>query len=81
MGEKSPTALFAELSSPLGLAAGKKRGFCPLGYISMSTTLAQQDDEAEKRKRGVRRTAIVFGLIALFFYVGFIVLTLYRGSK
>jgi uncharacterized membrane protein (DUF485 family) len=47
----------------------------------MSTTLAQQDDEAEKRKRGVRRTAIVFGLIALFFYVGFIVLTLYRGSK
>jgi uncharacterized membrane protein (DUF485 family) len=47
----------------------------------MSTTLAQRDDEAEKRKRGVRRTAIVFGLIALFFYVGFIVLTLYRGSK
>lgn len=47
----------------------------------MSTILVQQDDEAEKRKRGVRRTAIVFGLIALFFYVGFIVLTLYRGWK
>jgi fucose permease len=47
----------------------------------MSTTLAQQDDEAAKRKRGVRRTAIVFGLIALFFYVGFIVLTVVRGSK
>ena len=47
----------------------------------MSTVLAEQDDEAEKRKRGVRRTAIVFGLIALFFYVGFIVLTVYRGSK
>jgi hypothetical protein len=40
-----------------------------------------QNDEAEKRRRGVRRTAILFGLIALFFYVGFIVLTLVRGSK
>jgi len=40
-----------------------------------------QDDEAEKRKRGVRRTAIVFALIALFFYVGFIVLTVVRGSR
>jgi len=47
----------------------------------MGTALAQQDDEIEKRKRGVRRTAIVFGLIALFFYVGFIVLTIVRGSK
>jgi hypothetical protein len=47
----------------------------------MSNVLAQQGDEIEKRKRGVRRTAIVFGLIALFFYVGFIVLTLVRGSK
>jgi Na+/melibiose symporter-like transporter len=46
----------------------------------MSIVLAQQDD-IEKRKRGVRRTAIVFGLIALFFYVGFIVLTLVKGSK
>jgi uncharacterized membrane protein (DUF485 family) len=46
----------------------------------MSAVL-QQVDEAEKRKRGVRRTAIVFGLIALFFYFGFIVLTLYRGWK
>jgi hypothetical protein len=46
----------------------------------MSTTLVQ-DDEAEKRKRGVRRTAVVFGLIALFFYVGFIVLIVVRGSK
>ena len=40
-----------------------------------------QDDEAEKRKRGVRRTALVFGLIALFFYIGFIVLTVVRGSR
>jgi len=43
--------------------------------------LAQQDDELEKRKRGVRRTAIVVGLIALFFYFGFIVLTLVRASR
>jgi hypothetical protein len=40
-----------------------------------------QDDDAEKRRRGIRRTAIVFGLIAAFFYFGFIVLTLVRGSK
>ncbi len=46
----------------------------------MSTVLAQQDDETEKRKRGVRRTAIFFGLIALFFYFGFIVLTLVRAA-
>jgi fucose permease len=46
----------------------------------MSTALAQ-DDDAEKRKRGVRRTAIVFGLIALFFYVGFMVLIVVRGLK
>jgi hypothetical protein len=40
-----------------------------------------QVDDAEKRKRGIRRTTIVFGLIALFFYCGFIVLTLIRGSR
>jgi hypothetical protein len=46
----------------------------------MSTALAQFD-ETEKRKRGVRRTAIVFGLIALFFYIGFMVLIVVKGSK
>jgi hypothetical protein len=46
----------------------------------MSTALAQFD-EAEKRKRGVRRTAIVFGFIALFFYIGFMVLIVVKGSK
>jgi hypothetical protein len=46
----------------------------------MGSALAQED-EAEKRRRGVRRTALLFGLIALLFYVGFIVLTLVRGSK
>ena len=44
------------------------------------TGLTQVDDE-EKRKRGIRRTLIVFGLIAAFFYFGFIALTLYRGSR
>ena len=46
----------------------------------MSTALTA-DDETEKRKKGIRRTAIVFGLIALFFYVGFMVLTVVRASK
>jgi hypothetical protein len=46
----------------------------------MSTVLTQHDVEAGKRKRGVRRTAIFFGLIALAFYVGFIVLTLVRAG-
>jgi hypothetical protein len=46
----------------------------------MSTALAE-DLDAEKRRRGVRRTAIVFGLIALFFYVGFMVLIVVKGSK
>ncbi len=46
----------------------------------MSSALAH-NDEAEKRRRGVRRTALIAGFIALLFYVGFIVLTLVRGSK
>jgi len=45
-----------------------------------SAGLSQVED-TERRKRSIRRTAIVFGLIALFFYFGFIVLTLVRGSK
>jgi hypothetical protein len=36
--------------------------------------------EAERR-RSVRRTAIVFALIAAGFYFGFIVMMLVRGSK
>jgi hypothetical protein len=49
--------------------------------VSLENGELAQDDETEKRKRGVRRTAIAFGLIALFFYVGFIVLIVVRGSK
>jgi hypothetical protein len=35
----------------------------------------------EARRRSVRRTAIVFALIAAGFYFGFIVMMLVRGSK
>jgi hypothetical protein len=37
------------------------------------------DDEA--RRRRVRRSALLWALIAAGFYVGFIVLTLVRGAK
>ena len=37
-------------------------------------------DEAGRRRR-VRRSALVFGLIAAGFYVGFIVMMLVRGAK
>jgi hypothetical protein len=36
---------------------------------------------AAERRRSVRRTAIVFALIAAGFYFGFIVMMLVRGSK
>jgi len=47
----------------------------------MSTVLAERDELAQKRRRGVRITAIVCGLVAAFFYFGFIVLTLVRAHK
>jgi hypothetical protein len=37
-------------------------------------------DEAERRRR-VRRSAIVFAVIAAAFYVGFIAMMLARGTK
>ena len=39
----------------------------------------QMLDEAQRRR--VRRSAILFGLIAAGFYVGFIVLMLVRASR
>jgi hypothetical protein len=36
---------------------------------------------AAERRRSVRRTAIVFALIAAGFYFGFIIMMLVRGSK
>ena len=35
----------------------------------------------DARRRGVRRTALVFTLIAAGFYFGFILMMLVRGSK
>jgi hypothetical protein len=35
----------------------------------------------EARRRSVRRTALVFALIAAGFYFGFILMMLVRGSK
>jgi hypothetical protein len=37
-------------------------------------------DEAQRRRR-VRRSAILFALVAAAFYVGFIVMMVERGSK
>ncbi|HEY1898223.1 MAG TPA: hypothetical protein VGG49_00345 [Steroidobacteraceae bacterium] len=33
------------------------------------------------RRRQVRRTALVLGAIAVVFYVGFIAMMIYRGSR
>jgi hypothetical protein len=62
-------------------AAPHINGGAPLEERPLETAGLSQVDAAEKRKRGIRRTALVFGLVALFFYFGFIVLTLVRGSK
>jgi hypothetical protein len=40
--------------------------------------MAQPDPELRRR---VRRSALFWGAIAAFFYLGFIVLTLVRGAK
>ncbi len=37
--------------------------------------------EASEQRRRVRRSALLWGLIAAAFYVGFIVMTLVRGSR
>lgn len=46
----------------------------------MSATAAMTDDERARRRR-VRNSAIFWALIAAGFYVGFMVLTLVRGSR
>jgi hypothetical protein len=40
----------------------------------------QQDDERARRRRAVR-TAIVLGLVALAFYVGFILVSVMRSES
>jgi hypothetical protein len=37
--------------------------------------------EATEQRRRVRRSALVWSLIAAAFYLGFIILTLVRGTK
>jgi hypothetical protein len=44
-------------------------------------TAASAAPTPDARRRSVRRTAIVFALIAAGFYFGFIVMTLVRGSR
>jgi hypothetical protein len=35
----------------------------------------------DQRRRGVRRTALLLGFIAAVFYVGFMVMMVWRGSR
>jgi hypothetical protein len=46
----------------------------------MSTVLAERGDLEQKRRRGIRNTLIVCGLVVAFFYFGFIVMILIKGS-
>ncbi|MGH8227476.1 MAG: hypothetical protein ACREU3_06185 [Steroidobacteraceae bacterium] len=46
--------------------------------------MTASDRDAEKdagRRKRVRRSAIIFGMVALFFYLGFIALSVYRGTR
>ena len=47
---------------------------------SHTSTPHAAPDEAERRRR-VRRSALLFALIAAAFYFGFILMTLVRGWK
>ena len=35
----------------------------------------------DRRRRGVRRTALLLGIIASVFYVGFMAMMIWRGSR
>ncbi len=37
--------------------------------------------DAGERRRGVRRTALLLGCIAAVFYVGFMAMMIWRGSR
>jgi hypothetical protein len=67
-----------QTKAPFPAAKGAAFAAC---VVEMSTVLAERDELAEKRRRGVRITAIVCGLVAAFFYFGFIVMTLIKGSR
>ena len=36
---------------------------------------------ADQRRRGVRRTALLLGIVAAVFYVGFIIMMVWRASR
>jgi hypothetical protein len=46
----------------------------------VASIVRQQDDERARRKRAVR-TAIVLGLVAVAFYVAFIVMSVMRSGS
>jgi len=43
--------------------------------------LSMASDDDPDRRRRVRRTAIILAAVALAFYIGFIVMSLVRGSR
>jgi hypothetical protein len=45
------------------------------------STTASESIDASARRRKVRRTAILFGLIAAAFYFGFIVMSVIRAGS
>jgi hypothetical protein len=45
------------------------------------STAAVTDEEAAERQRRIRRSAILWGGIAVAFYLAFIVMTLIRGWR
>jgi len=45
----------------------------------MSDTPSASD--AGKRRRDVRRTALLLGIVAALFYVGFIIMMVWRASR
>ena len=46
-----------------------------------SRVLAVPDLDPRQRQRGVRRTALLLGIIAAIFYVGFIVMMIWRAKR
>ena len=46
----------------------------------MSAEVATVPD-AGKRQRGVRRTAVLLGIVAAAFYVGFIIMMVWRATR
>jgi len=48
--------------------------------LSVSTAVVAIDDATERKKR-IRRSAILYGGIALALYLGFIVMALVRGWR